>query len=83
VTAREVDGGALPRLGVHGGQWRCPRRRGVAGSASAGWGRARWPVGRRPSIRGRRRRGWSKQKRGRRALAGWPRAPLLPSMPSE
>jgi hypothetical protein len=24
VTTQEVDGGALPRLGVHGGQWRCP-----------------------------------------------------------
>jgi hypothetical protein len=24
VTEQEVDGGTLPRLGVHGGQWRCP-----------------------------------------------------------
>jgi hypothetical protein len=31
VTGREVVGGALPRLGVHGGQWRRPwRRRGIA-----------------------------------------------------
>jgi hypothetical protein len=31
VTGREVVGGALPRLGIHGGQWRWPwRRRGIA-----------------------------------------------------
>jgi hypothetical protein len=30
VTGREVVGGALPRLGVHGGQWRRPwHRRGI------------------------------------------------------
>jgi hypothetical protein len=83
VTVQEVVGGVLPKRGVHGGQWRHPVRRGVAGSVSVGWGQARGPARRRPSIGGRRRRGWSKQKRGRRVLAGWPRASLLPSMPSE
>jgi hypothetical protein len=40
-------------------------------------------AGRRPSIGGQWQRRWSKQKGGRRVLAGWPRASLLPSMPSE
>jgi hypothetical protein len=31
VMAREADGGVLPRLGIHGGQWRRP------GVAWGGW----------------------------------------------
>jgi hypothetical protein len=39
VTAREVDGGVLPRLGIHGGQWRRPwRGRGIAAGLWRGVG---------------------------------------------
>jgi hypothetical protein len=77
VIVQGVAGGALPQSGILGGHGDVLGGRGVAGRVSARWGRARGPARRRPSIGGRRQRWWSKQKGGKRVLAGWPRAPPL------
>jgi hypothetical protein len=82
VTGLEVVGGVLPKHDIHGGQWRRPGRRGVAGSVSAGGvelggqqGGAR-PLGVYGSGVDQRTEGEGG------VLAGWPRVTPLSSMPS-
>jgi hypothetical protein len=62
VTVQGWSVALCPRSGILGGHGDVLGGVGWLGRVSARCGRARGPAGRRPSIRGRRRRWWSKQK---------------------
>jgi hypothetical protein len=79
VTGLEVVDVGPARIGVHCRHGDDLGRVRGSGSVSAAWARDRGPAGRCPSIGGRRRRWWSKQKRGKRVLAGF--GLRLPSFP--
>jgi hypothetical protein len=66
VTEQEVVGGVLPQSGTLGGHGDVQGRRGVAGTVSAGWGRARVPAERCSTTGGRWWQWWLKNRgRGR------------------